>query len=146
MEDLNDNEQRAMVRGIRPEEARVNITYSGQNGELADPVLFDAPEGDIKGWVTEALRAGSVAGIPAAATADLRDFVVDRFTATEARPYNLIQIRPKTAYGAGLTNHTHCWHLFRGALLMVVPDGHIVEKCCKCTATRSLHRDHAHEW
>jgi hypothetical protein len=30
---------------------------------------------------------------------DLTDFGVDRFTENDARPYNLIQIRPKTPFG-----------------------------------------------
>lgn len=38
--------------------------------------------------------------------------------------------------------HEHCWHAFRGPLLMVVPDGHIVQKCCSCKATRTIHVDH----
>jgi hypothetical protein len=84
---------------IQPNEARVNITYGGQNGDLPDTVLFDSTDGDVKGWVTEAIRAGSVPGIIAAPTADFRDFVVDRFAANEQRPYNLIQIRPKTPFG-----------------------------------------------
>lgn len=39
--------------------------------------------------------------------------------------------------------HTHCWHVFRGPLLMVVPDGHVVQKCCGCATTRVIHADHA---
>ena len=80
-------------------EARVNITYAGKNGDLPDPVSFDATEGDIKGWVSEALRTGGVPGIEAAAFVDLHDYVVDRFSSNEARPFNLIQLRPKTAFG-----------------------------------------------
>jgi hypothetical protein len=41
--------------------------------------------------------------------------------------------------------HEHCWHAYRGALHMVIPDGHTVQKCCKCEATRTIHMDHAHE-
>ncbi len=79
--------------------ARVNITFGGENGDLPDPVSFDATDGDIKGWMSEALRTGGVPGIPAQARADLTDFVVDRFPATDVRPYNLLQIRPKTPFG-----------------------------------------------
>ena len=32
--------------------------------------------------------------------------------------------------------HKHCWHDYRGAIWMVIPDGHIVQKCCKCSRTR----------
>ena len=81
-------------------EARVNITYSGQNGDLPDPVNFDADDATVKQWITEAVRGGDVPGIPADATAEFGDdFIVDRFTANEERPYNLIQLRPKTAFG-----------------------------------------------
>lgn len=35
----------------------------------------------------------------------------------------------------------HCWHFFRGASYAVLPDGHVVMKCCKCPATDTIHRD-----
>lgn len=88
-----------MNNDIRPDEARVNITVAGCNGDLPDPVSFDATDGDVKAWVTEAIRAGSVPGIPANPNVNFVDFVVDRFAATEARPYNLLQVRPKTPFG-----------------------------------------------
>jgi hypothetical protein len=84
---------------IGANEARVNVTWAGSNGDLAEPVLFDADDNTVKGWVTEAVRAGSVPGIQLDATANFQDFVVDRFSATETRPYNLIQVRPKTPFG-----------------------------------------------
>lgn len=84
---------------IEATQARVNITYNGQNGELPDPVSLDANDGDIRQFVTEAVRGGSVPGIPADPTADFRDFVIDRFAPNEARPFNLIAVRPKTAFG-----------------------------------------------
>ena len=88
-----------IINGIKDTEARVNITYGGKNGDLPDPVFFQSTDVDVKAWVTEALRAGSVPGLDAAPNADFSDFVVDRFTASEARPYNLIQLRPKTPFG-----------------------------------------------
>lgn len=81
-------------------QARVNVTYEGANGELPDPVLYDSTDGDVKGWITEALRTGGVPGIPAYPTANIADYVVDRFAATEERPYNFIMIRPKTPFGS----------------------------------------------
>ena len=78
--------------------ARVNVTLAGQNGDLPDPVSYDAPDADILGWVTEAVRAGGIPGITAHEP-DLADFVVQRFPPTEARPHNLIAIRPKTPFG-----------------------------------------------
>lgn len=80
-------------------EARVNITWAGVNGDLPDAVRYDAPDGDIRGWVAEAIRGGDIPGIPADAGVDLRNHIVDRFEANDARPYNLIQVRPKTAFG-----------------------------------------------
>ena len=80
-------------------EARVNVTYGGQNGDLPDPVAFDATDADLKTWVAEAMRtAPGIPGIPVQEL-NLADFVVDRFEATEARPYRLIQLRPKTPFG-----------------------------------------------
>jgi len=80
-------------------EARVNVTWSGSNGDLPDPVQYDAPDGDVLGWVSEAVRGGSIPGITADTNADFTDFVVERFAATEARPHRLIQVRPKTPFG-----------------------------------------------
>lgn len=80
-------------------EAKVNITFAGQNGDLKDPVPVDSTETDIKAWVTESVRAGDIAGIPASPDADFSDFVVDRFAPTDERPYALVQVRPKTPFG-----------------------------------------------
>lgn len=79
--------------------AKVNITISGNNGDLLEPVPFSATDAEIKSWVTEAVLNGSVPGIPATPNVDLSDFVVDRFSPTEARPYSLIILRPKTPFG-----------------------------------------------
>lgn len=79
-------------------EAKVNVTYSGSNGDLPDPVRFDATDTEIKQWVAEAIRGG-IAGIPTDENVDLNDFVIDRFGPTDARPYNLLSLRPKTPFG-----------------------------------------------
>ncbi len=79
--------------------ARVNITWAGQNGDLPDPVAYTATNGDILQWVTEAVRAGDVPGIAGDRRATFHDFVVDRYPASGVRPYNLIQVRPKTPFG-----------------------------------------------
>ena len=84
---------------IRADEARVNITWGGQNGDLADPVLFDSTDGDVKQWITEAVRTGGVPGISADPDADFTDFVVNRYEATEGVPFNKIVVRPKTPFG-----------------------------------------------
>lgn len=45
----------------------------------------------------------------------------------------------------GGMGHEHCYHAYGGPIWMVVPDGHVLEKCCKCEATRLIHIDHAAE-
>ena len=80
-------------------EARVNVTYAALNGDLIDAMAFDATDADIKAMLTEALRGGSVRGIPAQANPDLTNYVIDRFPATGERPWNYIMCRPKTAFG-----------------------------------------------
>jgi len=88
-----------MVNVVNANEARVNITHGGRNGDLPDPVSVDSTDGDVRAWVTEAVRTGGVPGIVADPNADFRDFVIDRFPPNEARPWNAIFVRPKTAYG-----------------------------------------------
>jgi len=36
----------------------------------------------------------------------------------------------------------HCFHLFYGAAYVSLPDGYVLEKCCLCDETRSVHIDH----
>ena len=84
---------------MRQYEAKVNVTYGGQNGDLPDPVHFDATDGDVRQWVTEAIRNGGVPNIRGDFRANFNDYVIDRFPATAQRDYNLIQVRPKTAFG-----------------------------------------------
>lgn len=82
-----------------PDQATVNITYQGQNGDLPDAVLFDVSDAEVKRMVTEAVRGGDVPGIQAIPGADFNDFVVDRFNATDDQPVNRIFVRPKTPFG-----------------------------------------------
>ncbi len=77
----------------------MNVTFAGSNGDLPDPVTADASDADVRAWVTEAIRTGGVPGIPATTGVSLADYVVDRFDATEQRPFRLISVRPKTAFG-----------------------------------------------
>lgn len=83
---------------LNENEARLNVTHAGGNGDLVDPVHFDATDGDIRQWATEAVRAGNIPGIPADARADFTDFVIDRFPARDELPNRLI-LRPKTPFG-----------------------------------------------
>ena len=87
---------------IGENEALVNVTWAGQNGDLPDPVAYDATDGDVRQWVTEAVRAGTIPGIGADPNAAFGDYVVDRFPATgegEDEKPNRIMIRPKTPFG-----------------------------------------------
>jgi hypothetical protein len=36
----------------------------------------------------------------------------------------------------------HCWHIHQGPLMMVIPDGHMVQSCCKCKSLRTIHCEH----
>lgn len=84
---------------IADNQARVNVTWKGQQGDLPDPVAYDAANGDVFQWVTEAVRAGDIPGIDADPDANFANFVVDRFDSHEEVPYNRLVVRPKTAYG-----------------------------------------------
>lgn len=84
---------------LEPGQAKVNVTWAGQTGDLPDPIEFDASEADIRTWVTESVRSGSIPGIRADGAADFSDYVVERFNATADRPWNTVMIRPKTPFG-----------------------------------------------
>ena len=77
--------------------ARLNITWSGQNADLVDPIGIDTEDAVIKAVAKEAV-AGGIPGMVADPNADFRDFVVDRFAATGDLPVR-IMLRPKTAFG-----------------------------------------------
>lgn len=80
-------------------EARLNISYGGQNGDLPDPVSFDATDSDVKAFAEEAVRNGSVPGITADPNATFQDFMVDRYEANAEVAYNRLMVRPKTPFG-----------------------------------------------
>lgn len=84
---------------INADEARVNVTWNGQNGDLPDPVYFESTDGDLRAMVQEAVQNGDVPGIAADPGANFTDFVVDRFRATGEEDWNKIHIRPKTPFG-----------------------------------------------
>ncbi len=79
--------------------ARLNVTWAGSNGELPDPVPYDATDNQVRAIATEAILSGSIPGIPKDRTVDLTDFVVDRFAATQEIPHHRIFVRPKTPFG-----------------------------------------------
>ena len=84
---------------IAANEAIVNVTWAGNNGDLRDPVSFDATDEEIRNWVTEAVRTGGVANIATDPNANFTDFVIDRYAATEETPWARIFARPKTPFG-----------------------------------------------
>lgn len=84
---------------LNNDEARVNVTWNGQNGDLQDPVFFESTDGDLRAMVTEAVQNGDVPGVAADPNANFTDFVVDRFRATNEQDWNKIHIRPKTPFG-----------------------------------------------
>lgn len=84
---------------IQAHEAIFRITYNGQQGDLADPVSWDAADGDLKTWAAEAVRNGNVPGIDADRNVSFHDFVVDRFAAKDGQPHR-VALRPKTPFGS----------------------------------------------
>jgi len=91
-------ETNAINVALRADEARLNITWNGQNGDLADPVPYGASDAQLREWAAEAIATGSVAGIRAE-RANVTGFVVDRFPATDKTPYHRIFLRPETPFG-----------------------------------------------
>ncbi len=90
----------AIARVIERNQALVNITHKRKNGEMADPVSYDATDGDIRGWVSESIRHGYIRGIDADPTVNLTDYVIERFPIEAGvRDHNLIMVRPKTEFG-----------------------------------------------
>lgn len=84
---------------VRDDEARLNLTWNGQNGDLPDNIIFDATDAEIRAWAAEAIQAGSVPGINADRNADFSDFVVERYQSTDDRPWNVVMLRPKVPFG-----------------------------------------------
>lgn len=80
--------------------AKLNITWGGANGDLPDPVPYDATDAALKTMAEESVRGGYVPGIQGDPNVNLADFVVDRYPATQDVNYNRIFIRPKTPFGA----------------------------------------------
>lgn len=79
--------------------AKVNVTYSGLNVDLPQPVPVEATDAQIIQWATEAV-AGGFAGMPAQADADFSGFVVERYlNPTPERQEPLIMLRPKVPFG-----------------------------------------------
>ena len=84
---------------IGADEARLNITWGGYNGDLPDPVTFEATDIQIFQWASEAVRGGDVPGIPEDDAADFQGYMVARFAATADVPFNRLVLRPKVPFG-----------------------------------------------
>lgn len=87
-------------RHIDSWQARMNVTWHGQNGDLYEAVPYDATDAELIGMAAEAIRGGSIQGIRRDRGVNLRHFVVDRFPANRDTPYNRIFVRPKTPFGS----------------------------------------------
>ncbi len=84
---------------VNQSEARVNLTWNSNNYDLANPVMFDVTDEDLKGMVAEIIRAGGD-GIPADQdVGPIADFVVSRYEPTATRPQYMLALRPKTSFG-----------------------------------------------
>ncbi|MEM6930885.1 MAG: hypothetical protein AAF602_28380 [Myxococcota bacterium] len=88
-----------MNQRIDAGQARLNLTWNGQNGDLPDPVPYDASDAQLRAMALEALRNGDIPGIHIDRGARLDDFVVDRFGPTATMPWHRIFVRPKTPFG-----------------------------------------------
>jgi len=84
----------AMPEGM----AVLNVTWSGSNGDLPDPVSYDASDADIRTMAEEAIRTGYIPGIDVDPDVDLGEFVVDRFVAKDELPAR-VMLRPKVPFG-----------------------------------------------
>jgi hypothetical protein len=102
---MNDNVNQNDLAEIVPNpvladhQARLNVTWGGQNGDLPDPIDYDAADAQVITWAQEAIRGGGIPGINLDAGANLNDFVVDRFPAGAEIDYNRVMLRPKTPFG-----------------------------------------------
>ena len=99
MDEMQRMPMAAGVIGVDRGQARVNVTYNGRNGDLPDAVSFDLSDDIVRRIVAEALRTGGIPGIPADENPDLDGFVIDRFAADEATPFNRACVRPKATFG-----------------------------------------------
>lgn len=83
--------------------AKLNLTWYGQNGDLPDFVDYDGHDDVLKAIAKEAVETGGVPGVTVNGMVDLDNFVVDRFPATEDLPARVF-IRPKVPFGGSARN------------------------------------------
>jgi hypothetical protein len=83
-------------------EAKLNITYQGQNGDLVDPIEYDSTDAQVRAAAVEAINSGGVHGfddVGAVTPYIFEDFVVDRFPSPAPGTPNNMFLRPKTPFG-----------------------------------------------
>ena len=82
--------------------AHVNVTYRGLSGDLVDPVRRDASSEEVIAFAEEAIRGGSVRGMPADPNARLVGYHAGPPLEPDAEAgrttYTFI-VRPKTGFG-----------------------------------------------
>lgn len=112
--------------------ARLNITFSGENGDYPDAVNFDSPDEEILKTAEEGIQSGYVNGITTTPNATLADFVVDRFPATDEMPPRLM-VRPKTPFGVDVVARVYSvlselgctLHVEAGIVTVTTPEGEV---------------------
>lgn len=90
---------------LNQETAILQVNYNGQQGEVAQPVVFELnDEGGardpalIRSIAQEALRSGTVRGMDAIPDADLTDFPVRAYPSRDGLP-NRFSVTEKVEYG-----------------------------------------------
>jgi hypothetical protein len=91
--------ENAINQVVNADQARINLTFNGLNADLLDPVNRDLTDMQVRTLVSEALRAGNIPGMEPNSNEDFSDFIIDRFSPTETRPWSLLVVRPKTPFG-----------------------------------------------
>ena len=91
-------DQIEVVNAVNEYEAKLNITFMSQNGDLNDPVSWDARDADLFAFAGEAIRNGNVRGIDQRAEVDFDGYMVERVEAKDGLPRRLM-IRPKMTFG-----------------------------------------------
>jgi len=96
----DDNRNAAdQILGEDEKMAVLIVVLDGELGECPDQIPYDAPEGDIRTWATEAV-AGGLPGIDPQEV-DLTDFKVRRLPSKDGLP-DRVMVRPKTEVGVDL--------------------------------------------
>ena len=52
--------------------------------------------------------------------------------------------KPGGAVGVWCGQKEHCFHPYCGVIHMVIPDGHVLVKCCQCEHMETRHAAHVH--